>query len=171
MSQLLATLDLIRDHLNPDLAIKGVVLTMFDARTKLSADVAAEVRRHLGARVFETVIPRNVRLAEAPSHGKPISSYSPEFDGCRRVCAPCQPSCGRETGGSRPPRTDEETMMAGGLVTVRPERSQGLGSRSRLAHPATQPGHSRRRSRWRSRASARTRTSHASGSTRTDWRR
>jgi len=81
LSQLLATLDLVRDHLNPDLAVKGVVLTMYDARTNLSADVAAEVRRHLDGRVFETVIPRNVRLSEAPSHGQPISQYSPESTG------------------------------------------------------------------------------------------
>jgi chromosome partitioning protein len=54
---------------------------MFDGRTKLSADVAAEVRRHLSDRVFDTVIPRNVRLAEAPSHGQPISRYAPESTG------------------------------------------------------------------------------------------
>jgi chromosome partitioning protein len=81
LTQLLATLDLIRDHLNPELAIKGVVLTMYDGRTKLSADVAGEVRRHLGDRVFETVIPRNVRLSEAPSHGEPISAYAPDSTG------------------------------------------------------------------------------------------
>ena len=81
LTQLLATLDLIRDHLNPELDIKGVVLTMFDARTKLSADVADEVRRHLGDHVFKTVIPRNVRLSEAPSHGLPISRYAPDSTG------------------------------------------------------------------------------------------
>jgi chromosome partitioning protein len=81
LTQLLATLDLVRDHLNPDLAVKGVVLTMFDGRTNLSADVAAEVRRHLGDRVFDTVIPRSVRLSEAPSHGLPISRYSPDSPG------------------------------------------------------------------------------------------
>jgi chromosome partitioning protein len=81
LTQLLATLDLIRDHLNPNLAIKGVVLTMFDGRTKLSADVAAEVRRHLGDRVFDAVIPRSVRLSEAPSHGLPIARYSPDSTG------------------------------------------------------------------------------------------
>jgi chromosome partitioning protein len=81
LSQLLATLDLVRDHLNPDLAVKGVVLTMFDGRTRLSADVADEVRRHLGDRVFKTVIPRNVRLSEAPSHGLPISRYAPDSTG------------------------------------------------------------------------------------------
>ncbi len=81
LTQLLATLNLVRDHLNPMLAVKGVVLTMYDGRTNLSADVAAEARRHLGERVFETVIPRSVRLSEAPSHGLPISRYSPDSTG------------------------------------------------------------------------------------------
>ncbi len=81
LTQLLATLDLVRDHLNPGLAIKGIVLTMYDARTKLSADVAAEARRHLGDLVFETVVPRSVRLSEAPSHGLPIPRYSPDSTG------------------------------------------------------------------------------------------
>jgi chromosome partitioning protein len=81
LTQLLATIDLVRDHLNPDLAIKGIVLTMFDGRTKLSADVAAEVRRHLAKLVFTTVIPRSVRLSEAPSHGLPIPRYAPESTG------------------------------------------------------------------------------------------
>ncbi len=81
LTQLLATLELVRDHLNPDLALKGVVLTMYDGRTKLSADVAREVRRHLGERVFDAVVPRNVRLSEAPSHGQPISHYSPDSTG------------------------------------------------------------------------------------------
>jgi chromosome partitioning protein len=81
LSQLIATLNLVRDNLNPDLAIKGVVLTMFDARTNLSADVAAEVRRHLGHAVFDTVIPRSVRLSEAPSFGQPIALYRPDSRG------------------------------------------------------------------------------------------
>ena len=73
----LATIDLVRDHLNPRLAIDGVVLTMADGRTNLSADVAAEARRHLGRLVYGTVIPRSVRLSEAPSHGLPIDRYAP----------------------------------------------------------------------------------------------
>jgi chromosome partitioning protein len=77
LSQLLATIDLIRDHLNPGLALKGVVLTMHDGRTSLSADVASEVRQHLGSQVFDAVVPRSVRLAEAPSYGQPIPEYSP----------------------------------------------------------------------------------------------
>jgi chromosome partitioning protein len=81
LSQLVATLNLVRDNLNPRLGIKGVVLTMYDSRTNLSADVAAEVRRHLGDAVFDTVIPRSVRLSEAPSFGKPIALYSNESRG------------------------------------------------------------------------------------------
>ena len=81
LTQLLATLDLVRDNLNPDLAVSGIVLTMYDARTNLSADVAAEARRHLDGLVFDTVIPRSVRLSEAPSHGLPIQRYSPDSTG------------------------------------------------------------------------------------------
>jgi chromosome partitioning protein len=81
LTQLLATIDLVRDHLNPRLALDGVVLTMADARTNLSADVAAEARRHLGAKVYDTVIPRSVRLSEAPSHGLPINRYAPDSRG------------------------------------------------------------------------------------------
>jgi chromosome partitioning protein len=77
LTQLIATVNLVRDHLNPALAVKGVVLTMFDPRTNLSAQVGAEARAHLGAAVFDTVIPRSVRLSEAPSYGRPIALYSP----------------------------------------------------------------------------------------------
>ena len=81
LTQLIATINLVRDHLNPDLAITGVVLTMFDGRTNLSTEVAAEVRRHLHETVFDTVVPRSVRLSEAPSHGLPIALYRPESKG------------------------------------------------------------------------------------------
>jgi chromosome partitioning protein len=81
LSQLIATINLVRNHLNPDLAIKGVVLTMYDSRTNLSAEVNAEVRKHLGATVFETIVPRSVRLSEAPSYGLPIALYRPESKG------------------------------------------------------------------------------------------
>jgi chromosome partitioning protein len=77
LGQLLATIRLVTDHLNPRLAVKGAVLTMFDSRTRLSAEVGEEVRKHLGDRVYDTVIPRAVRLSEAPSHGLPIHLYAP----------------------------------------------------------------------------------------------
>jgi chromosome partitioning protein len=81
LTQLLATIELVRDHLNPRLAIDGVVLTMADARTNLSADVESEARRHLDGTVYDTVIPRSVRLSEAPSHGRSIATYAPESRG------------------------------------------------------------------------------------------
>ena len=77
LSDLLATVRLIKRGLNPPLALEGVLLTMFDSRTNLSLQVAEEVKRHFPGQVFATVIPRNVRLSEAPSHGKPISAYDP----------------------------------------------------------------------------------------------
>ena len=77
----MSTIELVRDHLNPGLRLKGVVMTMYDARTTLSADVTAEVQRHLGDRVFGVIVPRSVRLAEAPSYGRPIPLYSPTSRG------------------------------------------------------------------------------------------
>jgi chromosome partitioning protein len=87
LGQLLATVNLVRDHLNPRLELKGAVLTMFDARTNLSAQVAAEVRGHLAGRVYDTVIPRSVRLSEAPSHGLPIHAYAPTSRGAQAYAA------------------------------------------------------------------------------------
>jgi chromosome partitioning protein len=75
LSQLVESVDLIRRRLNPRLGIGGVLLTMVDARTRLSSDVEAEVRRHFGALVFKQSVPRSVRLAEAPSHGLPAIAY------------------------------------------------------------------------------------------------
>jgi chromosome partitioning protein len=81
ISQLKSTIDQIKATLNPMLEIQGVVLTMHDARTQLSREVASEVRAFFGAKVYETMIPRNVRVAEAPSHGKPILLYDYECSG------------------------------------------------------------------------------------------
>lgn len=75
LSQLMKTIDLVRDKLNPGLEMQGVVLTMFDRRNKLSDQVAADVRATLGEKVYATVIPRNVRISEAPSHGVPALVY------------------------------------------------------------------------------------------------
>jgi chromosome partitioning protein len=75
LSQLLHTIELVRTNLNPDLEIQGIVLTMFDKRNKLSDQVAADVRSHMGNKVYNTVIPRNVRISEAPSHGLPALVY------------------------------------------------------------------------------------------------
>ena len=83
LGQLIETISLIHEHLNPALAIEGIVLTMFDARTNLSRQVAGEVMGHFGELVFDTVIPRNVRLGESPSFGKPILEYAARSTGAR----------------------------------------------------------------------------------------
>ena len=75
LSQILETVERVRRGLNPDLAIHGIVLTMFDGRNKLSTQVVEDVRAHMGETVYNTVIPRNVRISEAPSHGKPALLY------------------------------------------------------------------------------------------------
>jgi chromosome partitioning protein len=75
LSQLMKTIDLVKDKLNPGLEMQGIVLTMFDKRNKLSDQVAADVRQTLGEKVYATVIPRNVRISEAPSHGVPALVY------------------------------------------------------------------------------------------------
>jgi len=75
LSQLLKTIELVRANINPSLEIQGIVLTMFDKRNKLSDQVAADVRQNMGEKVYSTVIPRNVRISEAPSHGVPALVY------------------------------------------------------------------------------------------------
>jgi chromosome partitioning protein len=75
LAQLIGSVELVRRRLNPRLSLAGVLLTMVDGRTKLAADVAGEVRRHFGELVFETTVPRSVRIAEAPSHGLPVTAY------------------------------------------------------------------------------------------------
>jgi len=75
LSQLLKTIERVRAHINPDLELQGVILTMFDKRNNLSDQVASDVRAHLGDKVYQTVIPRNVRISEAPSHGLPALVY------------------------------------------------------------------------------------------------
>jgi chromosome partitioning protein len=75
LAQLLQSVELVRTRLNPRLGLTGVLLTMYDGRTRLSSDVVDEVRSHFGHLVFDTVVPRSVRLAEAPSHGVPINRY------------------------------------------------------------------------------------------------
>jgi len=81
LSQLLNTIELVREGLNPTLELQGIVLTMFDKRNKLSDQVAADVRGHLGDKVYNTVIPRNVRISEAPSHGLPALVYDLKCSG------------------------------------------------------------------------------------------
>jgi chromosome partitioning protein len=75
LTQLLKTVEQVKQALNPRLSIHGIVLTMFDARNNLSSQVVADVREFMGSKVYDTVIPRNVRISEAPSYGKPVLVY------------------------------------------------------------------------------------------------
>lgn len=90
LGQLLNTIKLVRQHLNPALEIEGVLLTMYDARLRLSNQVASEVRRYFGEKVFQTVIQRNVRISEAPSFGKPVILYDATSVGTRNYMAVAQ---------------------------------------------------------------------------------
>jgi len=81
LTELMRTIELVRNRLNPMAHIAGVVLTMFDARTNLAQQVVDEVRRHFGSLVFETIVPRSVRLSEAPSYGEPVVVYAPNSAG------------------------------------------------------------------------------------------
>lgn len=83
LSQLLQTVEMAKASINPALAIDGVMLTMFDRRNRLSAQVAEDVRKHLGRAVFQTIIPRNVRIAESPSFGQPVITYAPNSKGAK----------------------------------------------------------------------------------------
>lgn len=90
LSDLLTTIRIVKRSLNPSIALEGVVLTMYDGRTNLSMQVAEEVKRHFPGQVYATVIPRNVRLSEAPSHGKPVLSYDPWSRGTEAYMALAQ---------------------------------------------------------------------------------
>ena len=83
LSQLLQTVEMAKASINPALAIDGVMLTMYDRRNRLSAQVAEDVRKHLGRAVFQTIIPRNVRIAESPSFGQPVITYAPNSKGAK----------------------------------------------------------------------------------------
>jgi len=87
ISELISTVERVQGGLNRRLAIAGILLTMYDDRTNLSRDVAEEIRRHFGAKVFETIVPRNIRLAEAPSHGLPIFKYDIKSRGAEAYLA------------------------------------------------------------------------------------
>lgn len=83
----MSTIDLVRQSFNPALQIEGVLLSMFDGRANLSIQVAEEVKNYFGDKLYSTVIPRNVRLAEAPSYGLPITSYDPSSKGAKAYMA------------------------------------------------------------------------------------
>jgi hypothetical protein len=120
ISQLKQTIDQIKGSLNPSLEIQGVVLTMHDARTSLPKEVASEVRAFFGAKVYETMIPRDFRVAEAPSHGKPIMVYAYDCPGSQAyiklasefLYGQCEPM-------------DERHLMASTVTRARPPTTNG----------------------------------------------
>ena len=87
LSQLMNTISLVRQHLNRSLRVEGVVLTMYDGRSLISRQIAAEIKKYFSKKLYEIVIPRNVRLSEAPSHGKPILLHDPKCMGARAYAA------------------------------------------------------------------------------------
>jgi chromosome partitioning protein len=101
LSQLLNTVHLIQHSVNPSLGIAGVLLTMYDARLNLSRQVAADAREYFGAQVFDTVVPRNVRLAEAPSFGKPIVLYDVQSIGAQAYIAVAHELIAREMASAK----------------------------------------------------------------------
>ena len=87
LSQLMNTISLVRQHLNKSLKVEGVVLTMYDGRSLISKQIAAEIKKFFSKKLYEIVIPRNIRLSEAPSHGKPIVLHDPKCMGARAYAA------------------------------------------------------------------------------------
>ena len=87
LSQLMNTISLVRQHLNRSLKVEGVVLTMYDGRSLISRQIAAEIKKYFSKKLYEIVIPRNIRLSEAPSHGKPILLHDPKCMGARAYAA------------------------------------------------------------------------------------
>jgi chromosome partitioning protein len=110
LSQLLRNVDLVRTGLNPGLDVGGIVLTMYDGRTKLSEEVAREVRNHFGEKVFTTIIPRSVRLSEAPSYGQPAVEWEPSARGSKAYTWLAEEFDRRLLGG--PVREQEDTVSA-----------------------------------------------------------
>jgi chromosome partitioning protein len=142
ISQLVETIERVRDSLNPDLEIDGVLMTMYDDRTNLARQVVEEVRAVFGRQVYRTVIPRNIRLGEAPSHGKPIFLYDVRSKGAEAYFELAQEFLNHDTQGARAWIEQLDSPGAG------PEAS-GAGSGGDPASPGAGPD-----DRWPDRGSA-----------------
>jgi chromosome partitioning protein len=106
ISELLDTIERVRQNFNPRLTVEGVVLTMFDERTNLAQNVAEELKNHFGELLFETSIPRNIRLAEAPSHGLPVNSYDPRSRGAESYIRLAKEFMDRQARAASPPLSE-----------------------------------------------------------------
>jgi chromosome partitioning protein len=103
LEQLLRTVDLVKSHLNPDLTISTILLTMFDSRTRLATQVADEVRAHFGEVVLDSIVPRNVRVSEAPSYGQSVMTYDPGSSGAVAYLEAAREMAHRSAPGQPPP--------------------------------------------------------------------
>ncbi|MCB0364236.1 MAG: AAA family ATPase [Bdellovibrionaceae bacterium] len=121
LSQLLNTAGLIKKNLNPQLKIEGILLTMFDTRNNLSHQVVTEIQTHFGDKVFKAVIPRNVRLSEAPSHGKSILDYDPKSIGARKYLELAKELDAKVYGPKKPLDADSETEIVEPVLNQAPE--------------------------------------------------
>jgi chromosome partitioning protein len=122
LGQLLRNVRLIQQNLNPNLRLTGIVLTMYDSRTKLSEQVVAEVRRYFGSRVYDTVVPRTVRLSEAPGFGKPITEYDSSSKGAKAYRDLAQEFLRREATDEPLPTEEPPSVIA---VTGEPGDEDG----------------------------------------------
>ena len=134
LGQLLRNVRLVQQNVNTGLRLTGIVMTMFDPRTKLSEQVVAEVRRYFGDRVYQTIIPRTVRLSEAPGFGQPITVYDPHSKGAQSYRALAQEVASRLPDESPLPNVDDVPSV----VIPRPRRSPA-GPRGRSSAPTTCP--------------------------------
>lgn len=139
MADLMQTVDLVRSRLNPGLDLVGVLLTMFDGRNNLAKQVADELRQHFADKIFTSVIPRNVRLSEAPSHGRPVILYDIRSMGALRYLELAQEVIVRtQTTGNRPDERGATYAAAQGLgqgvVLADPGTPDTQSSRDRISH-------------------------------------
>ncbi|PSQ89319.1 MAG: chromosome partitioning protein ParA [Bacteroidetes bacterium QS_8_64_10] len=124
LGQLLNTVKIVRQHLNPELDIEGVLLTMFDTRLRLSNQVAEEVRRYFGDKVFETIVRRNVRVSEAPSFGQPVLLYDSTCKGARNYIALAKEIL---EDGTPAPASDDEDGVAEEAVPDETQQTPATG--------------------------------------------
>ena len=137
LGQLLNTIKLVRRHLNPDLEIEGVLLTMFDTRLRLANQVAGEVRRYFGEKVFSTIVQRNVRLSEAPSFGRPVLLYDANSTGSRNYIGLAREVL-KANSHSATASVSAAATADGGRPGAGP--NAGLPGRDKLPDPDTIPG-------------------------------
>jgi chromosome partitioning protein len=123
LGQLLRNVRLVQQNLNPTLRLTGIVMTMFDSRTKLSEQVVAEVKRYFGSRVYDTIIPRTVRLSEAPGFGLPITVYDPQSKGAKAYRSLAEEFLQREATDLPLPEDEPPSVIA----IERPEQSADEG--------------------------------------------